>query len=182
MILFFDTETNGLIKDWKTYLPNVDNFPRVVQLAYAFGESADNMQYRSIIIKPEDFDIPELTSNIHGITKEFALANGFPIKDILKGEFYSLAKEASLIVGHNIIFDIKVLKAEYYRLGIKNPIKDTCTYCTMIQGMKMFKTRGFVKLMDLYKILFNEEFENAHDALSDIKATERCFWRMINNY
>lgn len=33
-------------------------------------------------------------------------------------------------------------------------------------------------LQDLYKKLFGQEFENAHDALADITATKDCFFEL----
>jgi len=37
----------------------------------------------------------------------------------------------------------------------------------------------FPKLEELHKVLFGCNFEGAHDALDDIKATERCFWELV---
>jgi len=34
MYLFFDTETTGLPKKWKAPITDLDNWPRLVQLAY----------------------------------------------------------------------------------------------------------------------------------------------------
>jgi hypothetical protein len=34
------------------------------------------------------------------------------------------------------------------------------------------------KLSELHIRLFGEDFEDAHDAASDINATAKCFWKM----
>ena len=34
------------------------------------------------------------------------------------------------------------------------------------------------KLMELYRILFNEEFTGAHDAMADVTATMKCFFEL----
>jgi len=36
MYLFFDTETTGLPKNWKAPVTDLNNWPRLVQLAYLF--------------------------------------------------------------------------------------------------------------------------------------------------
>ena len=40
------------------------------------------------------------------------------------------------------------------------------------------ETTGVPKLQELHRKLFGCDFDNAHDALSDIRATEKCFWEM----
>lgn len=34
-------------------------------------------------------------------------------------------------------------------------------------------------LQELYNKLFGADFENAHNAFSDISATVKCFWEMV---
>ena len=34
------------------------------------------------------------------------------------------------------------------------------------------------KLTELHEFLFGESFTGAHDALTDVKATARCFWEL----
>ena len=47
-------------------------------------------------------------------------------------------------------------------------------YCK-IPGMYGYK---WPSLSELHIKLFNEDFEEAHDASADISATARCFWKM----
>jgi len=67
MYLFFDTETTGLPLNWKAPVTHVNNWPRMVQLAYLYydtdGKMIDSGDY---IIKPEGFTIPAEVSRIHG--------------------------------------------------------------------------------------------------------------------
>jgi hypothetical protein len=35
------------------------------------------------------------------------------------------------------------------------------------------------KLIELYKYLFGKEFDNAHDAMTDIEATKDCFLALV---
>jgi hypothetical protein len=38
----------------------------------------------------------------------------------------------------------------------------------------------FPKLEELHRILFNEEFAGAHDAMADVSATARCYFELVN--
>ena len=41
MYLFFDTETTGLPKNWKAPVTDLNNWPRLVQLAYLLYDTSD---------------------------------------------------------------------------------------------------------------------------------------------
>ena len=69
MFLFFDTETTGLPQRWNAPVTDVDNWPRLVQLAWIMCDDKGNViEERSDIIKPEGFSIPVEASRVHGIT------------------------------------------------------------------------------------------------------------------
>ena len=69
MYLFFDTETTGLPKRWNAPVTDLENWPRLVQLAWmeydAVGKVLDS---RDVIIYPEGYTIPPEVSRLHGIT------------------------------------------------------------------------------------------------------------------
>ena len=85
-------------------------FPNIVQLAWAVNEKE-----RSFIIKPEGWEIPEASIEVHGITAERANAEGVPFADIID-EFLEDCKKARLLVGHNIYFDTSIVKAMILRI------------------------------------------------------------------
>lgn len=59
MYLFFDTETNGLPRNWKAPVSDLNNWPCMVQLAYmVFDEQRNEIHAADYIIKPEGFTIP----------------------------------------------------------------------------------------------------------------------------
>jgi DNA polymerase III subunit epsilon len=79
MYLFFDTETTGLPKNWKAPVTDLNNWPRLVQLAYLLYDSNGNkISEGDHIIKPDDFIIPEDASRVHGISTEMANLKGKP--------------------------------------------------------------------------------------------------------
>ena len=59
MVLFFDTETTGLPQRWNAPVTDVNNWPRLVQLAWIMCDGKGNIiEERSDIVKPEGFAIP----------------------------------------------------------------------------------------------------------------------------
>lgn len=112
-----------------------------------------------------DEEIPEAAFNIHKINKE-KLAPFLKMESYLP-ELMEYYYKAGLCVGHNISFDIRMMRQEMNRVQYKAPENSTDPklFCTMKD------TPGFSKwpkLQDLYHSLFDEDFEDAHDAMSDI--------------
>ena len=55
MYLFFDTETTGLPKRWNAPVTDLENWPRLVQLAWIMYDDRGNMlESRDVIVKPKD--------------------------------------------------------------------------------------------------------------------------------
>ena len=60
MYLFFDTETTGLPANWKAPVTDVDNWPRVTQLAWqVYDEDGKLIRERCELIKPDGWVIPD---------------------------------------------------------------------------------------------------------------------------
>ena len=69
MYLIYDTETTGLPKDYNAPLTDVDNWPRLVQLAWQLHDGKGNLiNQGNKIVKPEGFSIPFNSVKIHGQT------------------------------------------------------------------------------------------------------------------
>jgi DNA polymerase III subunit epsilon len=183
MYLFFDTETTGLPLSWQAPLEDLDNWPRLVQLAWILtDESGNDIDNKSRIIKPENFIIPESASRVHGITTDFATKKGITLKRALT-EFKNAIDGAKTVIAHNVSFDEKIIGAEFLRKKVKTGFFDLPKICTM-QGSTNFckieNGHGFKwpKLMELHQILFDESFEGAHDAKADVRACARCFFEL----
>lgn len=185
MILFFDTETTGLPKDYKAPVTDTDNRPRLVQLAYSIYDDDWNFLASSMeIIKPNWFTISKEVSDIHRVTQERAEKEGKDIKNILFF-FKAAMNHCKTIVAHNISFDMSILWCERYRLfGVDNLFKDKEVYCTMKAWTDICKIDwkyGYKrpKLQELHTHLFLEWFEDAHDALVDVNACAKCYFSMM---
>jgi len=180
--LFFDTETTGVPKDYKA--PAIE-WPRMVQLAWLMhNEKREVVDSGNLIIKPEGFKIPKAAADIHGITDEIALEKGTDLKEVLI-VFKERLDTAKYIIGHNVSFDRKILRGELIRKEIEYDSSEKIKICTMMLSTKYCAIPnkfGFKwpKLQELHEKLFGEGFEGAHDASADIKATARCFWKLID--
>jgi DNA polymerase-3 subunit epsilon len=183
MYLFFDTETTGLPKNWKAPISDLDNWPRLVQLAFLYYDNTGKLiSGGDFIIKPQGFTIPTSASRIHGISTKKALSEGQPLLSVLQ-HFNSLVDEASCLVAHNMSFDEKIVGAEFLRKGMQNSINSKNKVCTMEKSTIFCAIEGhygykWPKLSELHYKLFKTGFEEAHNAAADISATAKCFWEL----
>lgn len=182
MNLIWDTETSGLFKKGANY-KNIHDFDnaRLVSISWFLTQGNSIIEQSYFIIKPTDWYINIESTNIHGITHQYALDNGLDIQQVLIS-FYNSLKRCTNLVAHNINFDETIIKSELFRLEYKdalNEIKIKNKICTMIKGRKYMKTRKFPKLSELYKFLYNEEITNAHCALDDTKHCFKCFIKLF---
>lgn len=183
MYLFFDTETTGLPKRWNAPVTDLENWPRLVELAWVEYDAGENvLDRRDVIIYPDGYTIPPEVSCLHGITTSIAREKGRPLKEVME-EFAEKVDGAAALVGHNIGFDECIVGAEFERLRMMTTLFLKPKYCTMksstdycrLPGKKGFKAP---RLAELHQILFGVGFENAHNALADVEATARCFWEL----
>lgn len=185
--LFFDTETTGVPKNYKAPITDLDNWPRLVQLGWILcDEQGSEKETGNDIIKPDGFIIPEAASNVHKITTAAAISKGRDLLQVLN-KFISVSKQAKVLVGHNVSFDINIVGAELLRIksdysiasktSIDTMLK-SINYCAIPSGFLYGDKYKWPKLQELHKKLFGYEFEDAHDAMADIRATKKCFFEM----
>ena len=181
-ILFFDTETTGLPLNYKAPAIDSTNWPRMIQFGYILSDSGRNViEKGSFLIIPDGYVIPEAVSNIHHITTEKARTAGISLTEALN-RIDALSSDVSLLVGHNVDFDIHVVDAEYYRVRKKLRLSNIPYICTMRSGAYFcgLPNNKWPKLSELYQRLFNKSFDDQHDAYSDTKAAFQCFWGLID--
>lgn len=195
MIMFFDTETTGLPKNWRAPMTDLDNWPRVIQLAFlACDDTGKDLHNGNFLIKPDGWNIPQEEFWIkNGFTTEGNQRDGIPIADALK-PFVSNLQECEYLVSHNMDFDYNVVGSEMLRLGLKSEKKPTriCTkeastdWCKIpFAGRRQYPGAGpqrykWPKLSELHQKLFNRGFEGAHDAMADVIALKDCFFGLVN--
>ncbi|MCF6242534.1 MAG: 3'-5' exonuclease [Bacteroidales bacterium] len=181
--LLFDTETTGLPKNWKAPVTDVNNWPRMVQIAWLmFNENGKVIDQQDYIVKPEGYIIPDEAAKVHGITTEKAIAEGKDITEVLQ-KFAEAIAETDFIVAHNISFDEKIVGAEFVRKKFRTKWFSKKQICTMKASTNYCKIPGnygykWPNLTELHTKLFGHGFEEAHNAAADISATAKCFWEL----
>ncbi len=187
MYLIFDTETTGLPKNFEAPFTDTDNWPRMVQISWQLHDDMGKLiEQQDYIVKPEGYNIPFTSQNIHGISTELANTVGHDLSEVLK-KFNQVIDKADFVVGHNIGFDINIMGAEYYRKNIETNLvnkprldtmtEETAELCQLPGGRgKKFK---LPKLGELYKHLFGSEFKEAHNATADVEATAQIFFELL---
>lgn len=183
MYLFFDTETTGLPRNWKAPVSDLDNWPRLVQLAWLhYDIDGNRVGGNNYIIKPTGFTIPSEASRIHGISNDRAMTEGVELQGVLN-DFQNLISQTNYLVAHNMSFDEKIVGAEFLRNNMANSLTAKTRICTMEKSTNYCKLEGpygykWPKLSELHYKLFGTGFEEAHNAAVDIHATAKCFWEM----
>lgn len=187
MYIIFDTETTGLPRRYDAPVTDTSNWPRCVQIAWQIHDDMGRLvSHEDYLIKPEGFNIPYDAERVHGISTELAMEQGIPLAEMLE-KFNAALASCKFVVGQNVGFDLNVMGCEFHRLGVETPllsmpVLDTCTEVTagllQIPGGRGGKFK-LPTLTELHQYLFNEPFDEAHNATADVEATTRCFLELL---
>ena len=170
-IIILDTETTELLNK------KTKDTCRIVQLSWILYDDISKEQEENDFILNTHCKITN--SHIHGITTEQS-RNGYNFPEIIN-IFFEDVEKCDLIVGHNIKYDLNALEVELARENMDeyiNILYRKKYYDTMYNSLKFFGNNKFPKLKDLYFRFFQENFENAHNALEDVRATLRCYLKL----
>lgn len=195
-ILFFDTETNGLPRHSYAPITDLENWPRVLQIAWQLwdlsGGEFTNLVTACHMIKPN----PEMLWNagsavIHKISRERAIAEGVP-GTIAFREFKAVLDQAHVVVAHNISFDKPVIIAECLRLQTDKDYSwwKQIEFCTCLDTRAICKIPALnpkandpykrPKLIELYTFLHESAPAfNFHSADGDTECLLSCFQKLL---
>jgi DNA polymerase III epsilon subunit-like protein len=172
--VFFDIETTGLIQDRFDF----DSYPRIIQIAFKTGESVNNYY-----VLPLDFTVNDKIMDLTGLTNKFLSENGMPIGQVL-GLTLAKCQHYSVLVGHNLQFDLAVLDSEIlrlktpgemYRVKKENSLRKLTVFDTMLEFTK-HQGGKYLTLDELYERFFDEKIDiKTHNAINDITIVERIF-------
>jgi len=185
MELFFDTETSDMYKFKKPF--DDSSQPWIVQLGFILSTRDAIYQEGNLMIASDGRSIQPGAEAVHCISQE--VSNRVGLNEFLVLEmFANLVGKADLLICHNVGFDSKVLLSAsrlYYDSELHERLKNPGSYfCTMVNSTSICKLPGrygrykWPKLQELHQHLFGEEFQDAHDALADVRATRRCYYEM----
>jgi DNA polymerase-3 subunit epsilon len=193
--LYFDTETTG-VKSYK----DPDFKPALVQLGAILEDLQTGRVLAEINLIANQYPgkpIPAEASAIHGISDEMAATYGVDPK-LIDITFGKLVKMADVVVAHNIDYDLDVIHDNMpLTWGVINDRQHFCTMDTNLYLVKAplsdkqkayYSSKGkkpdapykVPRLTETHMYYFGEEFEGAHDAMVDIRATRRVFLEMTD--
>lgn len=191
-VLFFDTETTGLNKPKLD--PTHPDQPMPVQLGMKLDAiNRTEVGAVNFLIKPHGrWTIHPKAEAVHGITGPLADAYGTEL--ITAYEFWTdYIAAADILVAHNAAYDITVMRraAKVYSEDTATPYVDPfegkkviCTMLACIDIVKASPRRNgqwkWPKLEECTHHFFGHGVEGAHDALSDVKATAKVFYHLMD--
>ena len=193
-VLAFDTETTGLPASYNLSLTDVAKWPHVLQLSYIVFDTVTKeiIDYTDHIIRlDDDVAITADSIAIHHITKERSQHDGIPMSMAL-WEFSQAAREADIIVGHNIQFDKNMLTVEFHRNNMPNglyrdgqPLPEYCTMKETVDFCKLPRLNTTSRmtnfqykwptLAELHTCLFKAQPKGTHNAIADVMICLRCY-------
>jgi len=187
-ILFFDTETTGILKDEKGVITSNGS---MIQLAYRKFENWEKMDENIFFNTDTKIEIGSMT--VHGIYKDLLIEKSEwkyledDVRSKLSKEF-----ESNIIVAHNIDFDKDVLSKS--GISYSNNMIDTLKVAKILWSEwvlfnSKWETPEYVNLQylryffELYEIKdsnWNLECTTAHDAFWDVVVLENVFYSLFN--
>ena len=193
LVIFLDTETNGLPQNRYAPYTSTEMWPHVIQISWQVV-NADTWN----VIKEEDhFLKPRATwsadaERIHQIPESIAKKFGKEPLEVFRKLNADLLT-CNAIIAHNMNFDKTVIMSEIQRLYLNNeynisPVKfwnNLTEVCTMVKtkqfcAIKFKEGDGlkFPKLNELYLKLFGTEYDisgaNLHNAKHDVSCLVMC--------
>lgn len=165
MYTVFDTETTGL---------NPDGGDEIISIG-AVRIANNKIIYQDLFDELIDplRDIPLESYNIHGINYEM-VAGKKEIKEILP--VFKNYTSQSVLVGHNIAFDMKMLKVKEASTGVEftNPVLDTLLLSAVLHPAH--ESHSLESIANRLGI----DIVGRHTALGDAIATAEIFLKMIS--
>ncbi len=183
-VIVFDTETTGLPSSQL----GLEDQPHICQFAAVVWECSVADKNMIEVARIDELIKPPIALEydavaIHGITNKM-------IAD--KPDFAGVADkivdafcDADVAVAHNLSFDKTIIQYELQRLNRNGNFLPEQIFDTMLASRDLCKLPGKYgnfkspRLDELYYFLFNEKFENAHNALADVLATSKCLEELL---
>lgn len=160
-IVVIDTETTGLS-------PFEDN---VIELAYCVLDHAEPVKEMQAYVRSDK--LVAASVHVHGITDAVLEREGKDpaiVLQMLRDDYVG-----SLVVGHNVTFDIAMIRAQSSRQGIDT---SALSYADTYELARRFISSDSYQLGDLSKTL-NLRTSSTHRAMDDVKATVELLHKLM---
>ena len=180
-LLFLDTETSGIPRDWSQPYSSQGSWPHIAQLAWVvYTAAGQEVKAENHYIQPNDYDMSPASGSVHGLTLDFLRAHGKSRHAVMQRLHRDLLHYQPLVVAHFMQLDFHMVGVGFHRAGLKNPLEQLPTFCTMRATGQLVRhpNQSFLRLGELYQRLFHEPQPRQHDALADAYATARCYFEL----
>jgi DNA polymerase III epsilon subunit-like protein len=184
LVLCFDTETTGLPPKGSFPAKVGADYPYIVQLSFVVYNTETNavVQEENHLVKVPVKVNGSQAAAIHKITDEALHAKGVEFAYVYY-IFQAALGRADLVVGHNLEFDLNMMRAQCARHSFpfcvpKNlfcTMKSTVDLCAIRRQNSRGAYNKYPSLLELYRFLFQEEPTELHNAIVDVYACLRCF-------
>ena len=164
-IAFIDLETTGV---------NLTN-DRIVELAIVKIMVDGTRIAKRRLINPQ-MPIPQVTSDIHGITDE--MVKDAPTFKQMSNEIRQFLENCDLGGYNSNRFDIPILMEEFLRAGVDVDLSDR----RMVDVQHIFYTMQPRTLSAAYQFFCEKELVDAHSAEADINATIEVLEAQLKKY
>lgn len=159
-LIGFDLETTGVDPDTA----------RIVTAALV--EEPDRVE---MWLADPGVEIPEAARAVHGITTEYAQANGAPAVEVVTALCTALAgfrDEGAVVVGHNIVYDLSVLDAEVrrHRPDLELRALLPAIVDTFVLDRQVDRYRRGKRTLTATAEAWGVDLLDAHDAAADARA------------
>lgn len=173
-IAVIDTETSGLFDFAKP--ADAEGQPRLANLAVIMlDDELRVMAEHDFYVQPVGWQMTEEATKVNGLTTEFLLTNGEPVRTIQR-RYSTLVEEGFVIAAFNAQFDTKVMRGELRRAQMPDLFEQTPNIClmrAMTNVCRIPKKSGggykFPKLSEACAFLKLEQ-PSAHSALGDARS------------
>lgn len=185
-VLIFDSETTGL-PQWSSPSDHPDQ-PHVLDLAADLWDTDTGEKIGSLdCLIDNGIDVPADMTAIHGITRDMCEAEG--ISPLAAHEqFTDLVRQADMLGGHNVSFDIRMMRIHAARVTGEKWDNLLPTFCTMRKSTnicRILKEKPrfsedwkWPTLTEAMRHFFDEDHGDAHRARPDTDAASRIFFHL----
>ena len=181
-LLFIDTEATGLPKKWNLPYTAPGNWPDAVQISWLlYTKEGQKIKEENHYISNNDTVISPGALTVHGLTKNFLQQNGMPRKQVLAILSQDIQYYQPMMVGHFTELDYHIISTGYFKERLDNPIEKLSSFCIMkaTQHLQQNPNSKFLRLGQLYELLFKQPLLCQHNAMADAAATADCFFELM---
>ncbi len=183
--VLFDLETGGLNPDEDDIVTGtvIEVIPRPLG-----GGSRPTLAFEWLAVPTKD--IPQLATDVHGITTEYAREHGEPMAEVVEEMTSALAElmlSGATLIGMNVQFDLTFLDRKCHEYGVvpldarlPNGIRPVVDVYVIDKGVHPYRKgkRNLGALCEFYKV----SLDGAHNATADALAAGRVAWALCRDY